>query len=36
MTIREQLVEALALMAVIVVAFPPLFIAADWLRYGAS
>lgn len=36
MTLREQLSEALTLLLVMVVAFPIIFIAADWLRYGGQ
>lgn len=31
-----QIREASALLALMARAFPPFFIAADWLRYGAS
>lgn len=34
MTIRHQLRDAAAMLAVIVLASPPLFLLADWLRYG--
>lgn len=34
MTLRDQLICAAQSLAVMVLAFPPLFILADWLRYG--
>jgi hypothetical protein len=34
MTRRDQLLCAAQSFAVMALAFPPLFIAADWLRYG--
>lgn len=35
MTIRGQFRDAAMYLGLFVLAFPPLFIAADWLRYGA-
>jgi hypothetical protein len=32
--IRDQLTDAIGLLLLCVVVFPPLFIAADWLRHG--
>jgi hypothetical protein len=32
--IRRQIADALGLLLLMALIFPPIFIAADWLRYG--